>query len=152
MSPDPQSVLVQLMDHIIEGYDIPSPAGVIRISPSTACEPITCIPYTFGCNLAHAVMWQNFWLVKLKGGRKSSSMTEWSQDFREPELNEIPKLKSTFLEGLREARSIAAQVGSGALAVSDAEATETLLRIAVHASYHLGQMNLIKRSARNAKP
>lgn len=143
---------MQLFDHIIEGYDIPTPAGVVRISPATACEAITPLPYTFGCNLAHAVMWQNFWLNKLKGGRKSSSMTEWTKDFREPDPNEIPNLKTSFLQGLLEARMMAAQIGSGTLVVSDGEATDTLLRIAVHASYHLGQMNLIKRSARNSKP
>ena len=129
----------------MEGWDIPAPGGMLKITEADAFVEVVPIPYAFATNLQHAVLWQRFWLRKIAGGRKKSGMQEWKNDFRVPEPREFKDLRREFLEGLAEARGIAASEPS------DPEVVESLVRIAVHAAYHLGQMNLIKRSVRKAK-
>lgn len=137
--------LVQVFDHILEGYDIPTPEGMLKISEEQAFADLAPIPYSFATNLQHAVLWQRFWLQKLAGGRKKSGMEEWKNDFRTPDRSELKELKREFVDGLAQARSIAATEPT------DPEVVDTLIRIAVHGAYHLGQMNLIKRAVRKAK-
>lgn len=96
--------------------------------------------------MAHAVLWQEFWLNKLNGGRKKSSMKEWKDDFRKPAPEELEDLKSRFVSGLRQAADIAASGPFAHKCTDDIDAIDTLLRIAVHGAYHMGQLNLIKRS------
>lgn len=72
-------------------------------------------------------------------------MQEWSNDFRVPEASEWAGLRKEFLDGLAQARAIAASEPFAHKLNSDAEAVETLIRIAVHGAYHCGQMNLLKR-------
>ncbi len=137
--------LAQVFDHILEGYDIPKPEGMLKISEDQAFAELPPIPYSFATNLQHAVLWQRFWLQKLAGGRKKSGMEEWKNDFRIPDRSELKDLKREFVDGLALARSIAATEPT------DPEVIDTLVRIAVHGAYHLGQMNLMKRAARKAK-
>ena len=138
--------LVAMVDHILEGYDIPSPEGMLKVKRADAARDIDPSPYSLLTNLAHATLWQRFWLNKLHGGRKRSTMEEWKNDFRVPAPEEWEPLRREFLEGLKEARAIAA--GEIAFECTEEEAQDTLLRIAVHAAYHCGQMNLLKRMLR----
>jgi len=140
------STLVEMFDHILEGYDIPTPDGMLKVKREDAAKDIDKSPYSLLTNLAHATLWQRFWLQKLHGGKKKSTMAEWKQDFRVPDPEEWEGLRREFLEGLKETREIAR---SGQhKCTDDAEATATLLRIAVHGAYHCGQMNLLKRMIR----
>ena len=66
--------LVQVFDQILEGYDIPKPEGMLKISEDQAFAELSPLPYSFATNLQHAVLWQRFWLQKLAGGRKKSGM------------------------------------------------------------------------------
>jgi uncharacterized damage-inducible protein DinB len=143
--------LATVFDHILGGFDIPDPASCLRVSAAAANASVEPLPTTIAENLAHAVMWQNFWLGALRGGRSRSGLTEWTQDWRKPEPKEWPGLRAQFIEGLREARRIAASDPMDHQMGSDAEAVGILTRIAVHGAYHLGQINQIKRAARRAK-
>jgi len=145
------SDLATVFDHILGGFDIPDPESCLRISATAANAPVEPVPTTIAENLAHAVMWQTFWLGALRGGRSKSGMTEWSQDWRKPDPQEWSGLRAQFIEGLREARRIAASEPMDHQMGSDAEAVGILTRIAVHGAYHLGQINQIKRAARRAK-
>lgn len=143
------SSLTALFDQILEGYDIPKPESMLKVKQGDAGQIADSAPYSLLTNLAHATLWQRFWLQKLHGGRKKSNMTEWRDDFRVPDPDEWDGLRREFLAGLREARAIAA--GELPFQCSDEEARDTLLRIAVHGAYHCGQMNLLKRMNRSAK-
>lgn len=145
------SDLATVFDHILGGFDIPDPVSCLRVSAAAANTSVEPLPTTIAENLAHAVMWQNFWLGALQGGRSKSGMTEWNQDWRKPEPHEWSGLRAQFIEGLREARRIAASEPMDHQMASDAEAVGILTRIAVHGAYHLGQINQIKRAARRAK-
>lgn len=143
--------LATVFDHILQGYDIPKPDGMLKVSEDDAFADLEPIPYSLATNLQHAVVWQRFWLEKLAGGRRKSGMEEWRNDFRVPDRSEFRALRTEFLEGLTRARTIADSSPFEHSLPTDDEAIDTLVRIAVHGAYHLGQMNLIKRAARRAK-
>ncbi|MEQ1933082.1 MAG: hypothetical protein ABL962_04285 [Fimbriimonadaceae bacterium] len=141
-----RTALVEIFNQNLEGYDIHKPETILKVSQKVAAQKQDELPYSLLTNLAHANLWQAFWLKKLAGGRKKSSMTEWRDDFRVPEPTEFDALRFEFISGLREAARIAASEPFDHKCSDDQEAIETLVRIAVHGAYHLGQMVLLKRA------
>lgn len=139
------TALALVFTHILEGYDIPAPEGMLKVSKERAAVKHEDIPYSLLTNLAHAVLWQTFWLNKLAGGRKKSNMTEWKDDFRVPDPSEFPELKKQFIEGIKQAKAVAESSPFEHQCDSDDEAIDCLCRIAVHAAYHCGQLSLLKR-------
>ena len=145
--------MAELFRQIIEGEDIPTPSAVVKMKAADANREFDFLPYSLATNLAHAVLWQRHWLNALEGGRAKSGMAEWKDNFRIPEPEEWDGLRKEFVGGLEEAHRIAESDPFEHQMASDEQAVEYLLKIAIHASYHLGQMNLIKRSNRlAAKP
>jgi uncharacterized damage-inducible protein DinB len=138
--------IVRMFDHILLGYDIPKPESLLKISSASASVKLDLLPYSLATNLAHTLLWQNFWLQKLAGGRQRSGPQEWSNDFKVPEISEWSHLRDSFLEGLWKARAIAESEPFLHGCENDAEAVDALLCIAVHGAYHIGQMNLLKRA------
>jgi uncharacterized damage-inducible protein DinB len=145
-----RSAVAELFRQIIEGDDIPTPLAVMKIKAADAVREFDSLPYSLATNLAHAVLWQRLWLSALKGGKAKSGMAEWKDNFRVPEPSEWDALRKEFLQGLGEADRIAKSEPFDHHMATDELAVEYLLKIAIHASYHLGQMNLIKRAARKA--
>jgi uncharacterized damage-inducible protein DinB len=145
-----RSAVAELFRQIIEGDDIPTPSAVLKIKAADAVRELESLPYSLATNLAHAVLWQRLWLNALRGGKAKSGMAEWKDNFRVPEPSEWDGLRKEFLEGLGEADRIAKSEPFDHQLATDELAVEYLLKIAIHASYHLGQMNLIKRSVRKS--
>ncbi len=143
-----RAALVQVFDQVLQAYDIPKPETVVKVKKEDAVALAENLPYSLITNLAHTVMWQRLWLNKLAGGRKNSNMSDWKQDWRVPSPDEWESLRSEFVSGFKEARRIAASEPFDHKCTDDAEAVETLVRIAVHGVYHIGQMNLLKRSTK----
>lgn len=143
--------LEMVFEHILQGYDIPKPDAVLRISGKRAAQRLEELPYSLLTNLQHAVLWQRFWLGKLQGGRRHSGMEEWRNDFRVPEVAEFSSLRAEFLAGLQEAYAICRKEWEPAAGVTEKETAFALSQIAVHAAYHLGQMNLLKRALKNVE-
>jgi uncharacterized damage-inducible protein DinB len=142
------SGLAEAFTHLIVGYDVPAPSGMLKVSRTNAAETVPGLPYSLLTNLHHTVVWQRFWLAKLKGGARKSGPEQWRLDWRVPPPEEWETLREEFLVGLEEARRIAASDPMDHCLPTDAEATDTLCRILVHASYHVGQMNVLKRAGR----
>ncbi len=144
-----RSALAEVFKQIIEGYDIPTPAGMLRVKREDVAILVEPLPYSLLTNLAHANLWQRLWLASLKGGSRKAGMEEWKNDFRIPDPSEWNALRKEFLEGLLEAQRIAASEPFDHKLQSDQEAVEKLVKIAVHGAYHCGQMNLLKRAIKN---
>lgn len=140
--------LVEAFTQLIEGYDVPAPSAMLKVSRVSAVAVVPGLPYSLLTNLQHTVYWQRFWLAKLQGGPKKAGMEQWRQDWQVPDASEWEGLRAEFLAGLEEARRIAASEPMGHELASDAEAVDALCRILVHGSYHAGQMNLLKRAGR----
>ncbi len=75
-------------------------------------------------------------------------MTEWRTDFRVPQPEEFEQLRKRFLAGLLDARDRCSGETLRHRCESGSEAVSALLGITIHASYHLGQMNLIRMALR----
>ncbi len=140
--------VAEALRHIIDSVDIPSPSRLLKnVKPETGAKKLDIMPYSMITNLAHAVFWQDLWLSRLKG-LKARSITE---DWEVPPQEQWKELCERFIAGLQEAHNIAKAKSFKHKMKSDDAACRTLLQIAIHDAYHLGQMNLIKRSLRLSK-
>lgn len=146
-----RSTLVNLFDQIIEGWDIPTPSALVKVKAEDAEMKLPGLPYSMLTNLAHIVTWQRIWLKKLNGLDKASRMEDWKQDWRVPKAKEWDPLRKEFLTGLLEARRIAASEPMDQKLKSDEEASKVLTALAIHAAYHMGQLNVLKRGLRARK-
>ncbi len=144
------SVISLLFKQILEGWDIPTPSGLLRLKQADAEVTLDNLPYSILKNLVHTVLWQDLWLAKLGGKKSPPSMEIWRNDWRDPEPSEWPVLRKRFIEGLQQAHEIASASPMPHQCKSDEEAVNTLLAIAIHAAYHMGQINTIKRALRQS--
>ncbi|MFY9234928.1 MAG: hypothetical protein WAO58_10785 [Fimbriimonadaceae bacterium] len=140
-----RSAVIELYRQIWEGEDIPPPASLLRnIKLETAVLKLPRMPYSILTNLEHADFWQRIWLDKLKGMRAESFMKDW----RVPADTEWKAVKASFLQNFQSAMRLAASEPFEHKMKSDEVAVKTLLQLAIHSSYHLGQVNLLKRELR----
>lgn len=145
-----RKVLVEFFKQVEEGWDIPAPEKMLKVAQGPANKRLDGMPYSLAENLWHAVYWQDLWLDQLEGKQIPSLMEVWNGDWQSPEPKEWGSLRSRFVAGLKQARDIAASEPFEHRMSSDEKAIGILVRIATHASYHCGQMNLLKRSSRAA--
>lgn len=141
----------EMIRQILDGVDIPVPEKMLRVSSSSASMRGPGMPYSILENLAHTVYWQDIWLARLSGKKKSVGMKEWTEDWQSPSPGEWDGFRARFLAGLGEALEIAESEPFRHAMSSDDEAERTLIQIAVHAAYHCGQINLLKRSQKLKK-
>lgn len=95
--------------------------------------------YSLNANLWHTVYWQDLWLKRIRGEKIPPQMEVWEGDWQVPADEEFGDLRERFLAGLHEARAMCDWESL------DDEQKDRLIRIAIHAVYHIGQMNLMKR-------
>ena len=143
-----REVLVEVFRQITDGWDIPAPEKMLKVSGNAAKERLPGMPYSLAENLWHTVYWQDLWLDELEGKPRRPLMSVWQGDWQSPPAKDWTALRAQFLAGLRQAKEICGRDPFTHGMESDAEALETLVRIAVHASYHCGQLNLLKRAQR----
>jgi uncharacterized damage-inducible protein DinB len=143
---DPKTVS-EMFQQIIDGDDIPAPAGMLKMTAANAARRLPGHPYSILENLWHAVFWQTIWLDRVEG-RKAKSFIE---DWQSPPASEFPKLRTQFVANLEKARKLTAAKTFKHKMDSDEKAIKTLIAMAVHDSYHIGQMNVMKRAMRKSK-
>lgn len=137
--------MVETFRQIWEGDDIPAPESLLRgMNAETAATKLQHWPYSILTNLEHADFWQRVWLDRLKDLRAQS----YAKDWREPAADEWPRIKMSFLDNLKEAMRIAGSDPFEHKMKSDDVAAKTLITIAIHTSYHIGQINVLKRELR----
>ena len=125
---------------VIEGRDFDPPATLLsNISAANAVRVLPGAPYSIATNIAHADIWQCVWLCQLEGKPKFNPFP----DFPIVAKEDWPTVRAAFLENLQRAYAIAAEVSD-----DDEKLTAKLLKFAVHGSYHLGQVKLLKRMLR----
>jgi hypothetical protein len=144
MTADREAV-VEVFRQILQGSDIPAPASLLRdITAQKAAIQLPDMPYSILINLAHTDFWQQVWIDRLEGRRAKSFTLDW----KSPPEAEWPNVRASFLDNLDKAMAIASGEPFQHRMKSDAVATKTLLQIAVHDAYHIGQINLLKRALR----
>jgi uncharacterized damage-inducible protein DinB len=103
------------------------------LTAEQACARAEGAPYSIATQLGHALFWQERWLAELRGETLNEEYSE-EEDFPQISPEDWPRLRSRYLEGLTEARE-----------GSDNHAQHLISQIAVHGSYHAGQIALLRR-------
>ncbi|MGV3616574.1 MAG: DinB family protein [Fimbriimonas sp.] len=136
--------VAETLRQVVEGDDFSSPGGLLRsIKASVAVVVPPGCPYSIATNVKHALLWQDLWLCRLRGERLPQVIP--GKDFPEVTEAEWPEVRRRFVEGLDEALAIARRDPFTHGAKDDDLAVRTLLKIANHGAYHLGQVQLLKR-------
>ena len=144
---DPKTV-GEVFRQIIVGGDIPAPSRVLGgISGAKAAQRLPGFPYSILENLWHAVFWQTIWLDRLEG----KATMKFTEDWQSPPASEFPKLRARFIANLEKAHKVCTSKSFKHKMKSDEAAIKTLIALAIHDSYHIGQINVMKRVLRKGK-
>lgn len=139
----------EALRQVIEGDDFESATSLLKnVKPDQAVRVVEGLPYSLATNVAHADIWNRLWLARLEGKKKFNPFP----DFPVVTEKNWPKVKDQFIENLERAYEIACAEPFEHHCKTDDSAAKTLLKIAVHTSYHLGQIKLLKRALRGKKP
>jgi hypothetical protein len=131
--------LNEVLRQVVEGADFDPPDKLLRnVKADQACKKPDGFPYSIATNVAHADHWNRIWLAKLTGAKAPPTFP----DFPVISEEEWDATRSSFLQNLELALELSAKEGLGEREIKH------LLKIAVHTSYHLGQIKLLKRLLR----
>lgn len=137
----------EALRQVVEGHDFSSPRGLLRsIKADMAVTIPPGTPYSIATNVAHAQIWQNVWLCRLRGEKLPRVLM--GKDFPVVSAKDWPTVRREFCEGLEEAFAIACREPFAHGAKDDETAIRNLFKIANHGSYHIGQIALLKRMLR----
>jgi uncharacterized damage-inducible protein DinB len=142
------------MEHLREVYrqvwtgaDFDDPDKLLRsVKPDQAAVKLEGWPYSIGTNVAHADHWNKIWLARLTGNRAPKTFP----DFPAVAADEWAQVRADFLENFAKAKDMANAEPFSHSMKSDEIASKLLLQIAIHTTYHLGQVKLLKRLLRGA--
>ncbi len=126
------------------GRDFEPAEKLILKTPAKALIVPAGAPYSIATNVAHADVWQRVWLARLEG-TPVPEIKGQADDFPLISAEEWPAIRERFLAGFRRAMEIAASRPFEHALDTDQAAVKKLLQIAVHNTYHLGQVALLKR-------
>ncbi len=139
------STVAEALRQVWEGADIPAPTSLLgNISVTTAARRELWMPYSILTNLAHANFWQTVWLNRLEGKRVANFTEDWK--VLPPES--WPEVRELFYTDMQRALAMARSEPFAHKMKSDEAALKTLMQIAVHNAYHIGQVNLLKMQLR----
>lgn len=138
----------EALRQVWEGRDFP-PAK--RILSNVKAEDAATLPLGFKYSLLtlveHTWFWQEIWLARLTDRPRPDMRKDW----RVPDALEWPEVRRRFLDGFEEALTIASASPFAHKMKSDDAAIESLIQIAVHNAYHVGQFVILKRAAKAEK-
>ena len=130
----------EALRQVVEGADFEPPEKLLHnLKPEAATRILPGAPYSIATNVAHADHWNRIWLARLT--RRKAPPT--FPDFPVIAESDWESVRASFLENL----AIAYELSANEL---DEQGRKNLLKIAVHTSYHLGQVKLLKRLSRSA--
>jgi len=137
--------VVEAMRQMLTGADFTDPTKLLsNVSSRAACARLDGVPYSIASNTRHTDIWNLVLLARLKGLPKVNPYP----DFPVIAESDWPQVRRDFLANLEEAMQIASAEPFVHRCQSDEAARKLLLRIAIHSTYHMGQINLLKRMLR----
>lgn len=142
---DPGTV-AEALRQVLQGEDFSGPRQAtsrVRLQAATAHHEDA--PYSIATNALHTVFWNRIWLARIKG-LKSTGVGE---DWRVPSAGEWPEIRQALVGTVEEAYALATAHPFKHSMKSDHDACSTLLAIAVHTAYHLGQISLLKELSKS---
>lgn len=139
------ATVAEALRQVMEGDDFYGPKPTVsRVTADNAVKTPATFPYSIATNALHTVFWNRIWLARLQGKKRPNILEDW----RVPDAEEWSLIRQDLVKTVEDAHKIASSKPFVHAMKSDEAACKTLLAIAVHTAYHLGQINLIKRVAR----
>jgi len=137
------NAVAEAMRQVANGEDFWSADTLTRdLSPESACKIPDGCPYSIATQVAHMLVWQDHWLDQIQG-QPVKDVSD-AEDFPSPALEDWTNLRGRLVAGIDLASSISAGIdvdrSTGQRTVGD-----TLLKIAIHNAYHIGQIALIRQ-------
>ncbi len=140
--------IAQMLRDVRKGKDFPAISALIgRMRVEDAEVQLPGQPYSILTYVAHTAFWQDLWLAQIRGEKRPSIIDDW----RVPDPEEWPAVRQRLFDGLDEAIEIAETSPMPHKMKSEVDAQQALCRIAVHLSYHVGQIKTLKRGVAEAK-
>lgn len=138
----------EAMRQVWEGDDIPALKSIVsRVKPEDAVALPNGFAYSIATYALHTDLWNRIWLARLKGEPRPSFMKDW----RVVKASEWPAVKDSLLSNYQLAMNLCSDPNFRHKMKGDSQALSTALNIAVHTSYHVGQIAAIKRALRTKK-
>ncbi len=131
-----------------EGWDFEPPSRIIAdVTPDQAAAVPPGCPNSIGTQVAHMQFWQSLWLERISG---AADRPRWPKnaDFPLVGADEWEKLRSDFLAGLDAAKAESAKTSDFDRVVGRFTVEQIILQIALHNSYHLGQISIYRQLLR----
>lgn len=142
------NTIQEALRQVVEGEDFESAAAMLKVVKAEAATKILPgMPYSLATNVAHADIWNRVWLARLEGEPKLNPFP----DFPIITPEDWPNIRASFLKTLTRAYEIATNEPFFHHCKTEESGQKTLLKIAVHSAYHLGQIKLLKRALRTYK-
>ena len=143
-SMDPATA-AEALRQVWEGDDFPAPKRILsNVKAEDAAKVPSGFKYSLLTLVEHCNLWNGIWVGRLIDRRRPDMTKDW----RVPKPSEWPEVRRRFLEGMEEAIMIAEAKPFRHKMKSNEAAVKTLLNIAVHTAYHVGQFVLVKRAVR----
>jgi hypothetical protein len=135
----------EALRQVVEGDDFEPPSKLLKtVKADAAVRVVAGLPYSLATNVAHADIWTRLWLARVEGKPKLNPFP----DFPVVKEKDWPNVRDQFVGNLQRAYDIACAEPFEHHCKNDESAVKTLLKIAVHSAYHLGQIKLLKRALR----
>jgi uncharacterized damage-inducible protein DinB len=134
------------LNQLIEGEDYETPQQLLGdLTPEQATIKPAGAPYTIATQAAHFLFWHQRWLNRLNDVT-NQPITEKNSDFPNVTSEEWPALRDRMLEALKEAAVVAEGFERAEEAVGDnGTRGGHITAMAIHGSYHLGQIALLRQ-------
>ncbi len=137
------NVAAEALIQVRDGRDFAPASTILKsITAEKACLTLSDLGYSLATYVLHTDFWQVVWLNRLTGNRAPNITKDW----RVAEPAEWAAIREAFLTHLDQAIAIAQSRPFTHSMKSDDVAIRTLLQIAVHNAYHVGQFVLLKRA------
>ncbi len=128
------------------GWDCEPPGRIIAdITPEQAAVVPPGYPNSIGTQVAHMLFWQKRWLDRI-AGKPDGPRWEKNADFPVVAAEEWEPIRKEFIAGLKKARALSKKHEEfGRRHPSGFSVEQLLLQIALHDTYHLGQISIYRQ-------
>jgi uncharacterized damage-inducible protein DinB len=141
-----KNATAQALDQFTRGEDFVSPKTMLGdLSPDLATKVPKGSPYSIATLVAHMHFWQSRWLARILNEPLEKKKGKHG-DFPKVAPAEWNRVRRNFLNGLKTANEIAKdEAGLQRELPNGGRVQGTLTAVAVHNSYHLGEIALLRQ-------
>jgi len=142
-------IVQEALRQVVDGDDFTAPSRLLAdITPEQAASTIGGSIVSIASIVWHTLFWVDAWNAGVGGDISRLKWIPNDETWPEVTADEWPALRDRFIAALGKSQQLAAMVSPDAPGMPDGRtAVQNLLQTAVHTSYHLGQIALIRRNA-----